>query len=59
MHLEAADTHTKKAFPFDPNPNWPSFYFSGPEIHAYMKQTVKKWNLDRDVQLNTRVLSAY
>ncbi|KAK5400860.1 hypothetical protein LTR06_011171 [Exophiala xenobiotica] len=47
------------AFPFDPNPDWLRFYSSGPEIHDYMKRTVKKWNLDRDVQLNTRVLSAY
>ncbi|KAJ9646739.1 hypothetical protein H2204_000431 [Knufia peltigerae] len=47
------------AFPFDPNPDWPRFYSSGPEIHAYIKRTVRKWNLDRDVQLNTRVLSAH
>ncbi|KAK5202989.1 hypothetical protein LTR96_011122 [Exophiala xenobiotica] len=47
------------AFPFDPNPDWPLFYSSGPAIFDYIKRTVKKWNLDRDIQLNTTVLSAY
>ncbi|KAF9779077.1 hypothetical protein IL306_002713 [Fusarium sp. DS 682] len=46
------------AFPFDPNPNWERFYASGGDILAYMKATVKKWNLDRDLQLNTRVIGA-
>ena len=46
------------AFPFDPNPNWSKFYSSGPEIQEYIKRTVEKWNLDRDVQLNTRVTEA-
>ncbi|KAL3481418.1 hypothetical protein BJX99DRAFT_243737 [Aspergillus californicus] len=46
------------AFPFDPNPSWTKFYSSGPEIQAYIKRTVKKWNLDRDIQLNTRVVGA-
>lgn len=26
---------------------------------AYMKHTVKKWRLDRDLQLNTKVIGAY
>ncbi|KAI8280842.1 putative sterigmatocystin biosynthesis monooxygenase stcW [Colletotrichum sp. SAR11_240] len=46
------------AFPFDPNPNWSRFYASGPEILEYIKSTVRKWNLDRDLQLNTRVIGA-
>lgn len=46
-------------FPFDPNPDWDHFYSSGAEIQAYIRRTVKKWNLDRDIQLNTRVLAAY
>lgn len=48
-----------KAFPFDPNPNWNRFYASGAEIQEYILRTTKKWNLDRDVQLNTRVTGAY
>ncbi|KIW98234.1 uncharacterized protein Z519_01818 [Cladophialophora bantiana CBS 173.52] len=47
------------AFPFDPNPNWDRFYSSGAEIHEYMVKTVKKWNLDRDVQLNTKVTGVF
>ncbi|KAI3559758.1 cyclohexanone 1,2-monooxygenase [Colletotrichum abscissum] len=46
------------AFPFDPNPDWSRFYASGAEILQYMKDTVKKWNLDRDLQLNTKVVGA-
>ncbi|KAG4414007.1 hypothetical protein IFR04_012874 [Cadophora malorum] len=46
------------AFPFDPNPNWSRFYASGADIQDYIKRTVKKWNLDRDIQLNTQVTRA-
>ncbi|KAL4865917.1 hypothetical protein BDV12DRAFT_199685 [Aspergillus spectabilis] len=46
------------AFPFDPNPNWTKFYSSGPEIQAYIKSTVAKWSLDRDIHLNTKVTAA-
>ncbi|KAH7029586.1 uncharacterized protein B0I36DRAFT_291378 [Microdochium trichocladiopsis] len=46
------------AFPFDPNPDWARFYASGADILAYMKATVKKWNLDRDLQLSTKVVEA-
>ena len=48
-----------QAFPFDPNPDWERFYASGGDILAYMKATVKKWGLDRDLQLNTRVVGAW
>ncbi|PSR83016.1 hypothetical protein BD289DRAFT_293034 [Coniella lustricola] len=42
-------------FPFEPNPNWSSYYASGPEIQAYIKRTVAKYHLDRDVKLQHRV----
>lgn len=47
------------AFPFDPNPDWSRFYASGADILQYMKHTVKKWSLDRDLQLNTKVVGAW
>lgn len=47
-----------QAFPFDPNPDWTRFYSSGAEIHQYIVKTAKKWHLDRDVQLNTKVVRA-
>lgn len=50
---------TDQAFPFDPNPEWDRFYASGAAIEDYIKRTVKKWNLDRDLELNTRVKSAH
>ena len=51
-------TNLIQAFPFDPSPEWTHFYASGNEIHDYIKRTVKKWNLDRDIHLNTKVTSA-
>lgn len=47
------------AFPFDPNPDWSRFYASGSDILSYIKDTVKKWSLDRDLQLDTRVVGAH
>jgi cation diffusion facilitator CzcD-associated flavoprotein CzcO len=47
-----------QAFPFDPNPDWTTFYSKGSEIHDYFKSTTKKWNLDRDLELDTKVVSA-
>jgi cation diffusion facilitator CzcD-associated flavoprotein CzcO len=46
------------AFPFDPKPDWSHFYAKGPEIHEYMLETTKKWNLDRDVKLGHKVLES-
>ena len=51
-------TNIHQAFPFDPSPDWTHFYSSGKEIHEYIKRTAKKWDLDRDVYLNTKVTSA-
>ncbi|KAI9155624.1 FAD-binding monooxygenase moxY [Paramyrothecium foliicola] len=44
-------------FPFEPNPDWSSFYAEGPEIWAYMKRTTEKYKLDEHVQFNSRVKS--
>ncbi|OQV00216.1 hypothetical protein CLAIMM_05744 [Cladophialophora immunda] len=48
-----------QAFPFDPNPEWTRFYSSGAEIEQYIVRTARKWNLYRDIQLNTRVVGAF
>ncbi|KAF9888834.1 hypothetical protein FE257_008203 [Aspergillus nanangensis] len=42
-------------FLFEPNPSWSHFYSPGPEIEQYIQRTVKKWNLDKDIQFNSRV----
>jgi cation diffusion facilitator CzcD-associated flavoprotein CzcO len=44
-------------FPFEPNPDWSSFYASGPEIWQYIKRTTKKYNLDESVQFNSKIIS--
>ncbi|KAK4941023.1 hypothetical protein LTR10_018943 [Elasticomyces elasticus] len=44
------------AFPFDPNPEWTRFYSSGAEIKQYIVRTTEKWNLDRDIHFNTKVV---
>ena len=50
------DVTIGQAFPFDPKTNWDHFYAKGQDIQDYIKTTVKKWNLDRDVRLNHKVL---
>ncbi|KAH8695160.1 hypothetical protein BGW36DRAFT_453017 [Talaromyces proteolyticus] len=47
------------AFPFDPNPDWTRFFSTGPEIWAYMKKTAQKWDLERHVKYDHRVVGAY
>ncbi|CZR63758.1 related to monooxigenase [Phialocephala subalpina] len=44
------------AFLFEPNPDWSKFYSPAPEIHAYIKRTAEKYNLTKNVQLNSKVL---
>lgn len=51
-------TDVDQAFPFDPKPDWSHFYATGQDIHAYIKETAKRWDLDRDVHLNHRVVEA-
>jgi len=43
-------------FLFEANPEWSKFYAPGPEIHAYIKKTVGKYNLDKHIQLKSKVL---
>lgn len=45
-------------FPFEPNPDWSAFYAGGGEIWEYLKRTVEKWGLDRDVRCGHRVQRA-
>ena len=47
------------AFPFDPNPEWDHFYSTGPQIQEYITKTVRKWDLDRDIEFNTKVVGTY
>ncbi len=44
--------------PFDPTPEWSSYYASGPEILADMQAKTKKWNLDRDIKFEHTVTGA-
>ena len=42
-------------FPFEGNPDWSKFYVDQKEIHAYIKNTAKKYDLCKYVQLNTTI----
>ncbi|WPH02915.1 Hypothetical protein R9X50_00578500 [Acrodontium crateriforme] len=42
-------------FPFEPNPDWSSFYVGGQEIFQYMKRATEKYNLAEKVVFNARV----
>ncbi|VTT55935.1 unnamed protein product [Fusarium fujikuroi] len=45
-------------FPFEPNPDWSSFYASGPEIWAYIKRTSDKYGLAENVRFQSKVTDA-
>ncbi|KAF5584457.1 uncharacterized protein FSUBG_12771 [Fusarium subglutinans] len=45
-------------FPFEPNPDWSSFYASGPEIWAYIKRTSDKYGLAENVKFQSKVTDA-
>ncbi|KAF5651837.1 hypothetical protein F25303_3879 [Fusarium sp. NRRL 25303] len=45
-------------FPFEPNPDWTSFYASGPEIWAYIKRTSDKYGLAETVRFESKVTDA-
>ncbi|KIW19410.1 hypothetical protein PV08_03705 [Exophiala spinifera] len=42
-------------FPFEPNPNWSTFYAGSREIWQYMKDTAVKWDLEQFVTYNSKV----
>src|SRR4051794_25396139 len=42
-------------FPFEPNPDWSSFFAGGKEIWKYMKDTAVKWELEQFVLLKSKV----
>lgn len=43
-------------FPFESNPTWSRYFSSGGEIQEYIKRTTKKYDLDRHVQLQSKVI---
>ncbi|CAJ2500396.1 Uu.00g032490.m01.CDS01 [Anthostomella pinea] len=43
-------------FPFEPNPDWSGFYVGQQEILAYIKRTTEKYGLNKNLQLNTKIL---
>ncbi|KAF5584814.1 monooxygenase [Fusarium pseudocircinatum] len=45
-------------FPFEPNPDWSSFYASGPDIWAYIKRTTDKYGLAENVRFQSKVTDA-
>ncbi|KAH0591669.1 hypothetical protein MHUMG1_10600 [Metarhizium humberi] len=45
-------------FPFEPNPDWSSFYANGSEIWQYIKRTAEKYALHEPIQFNSKVISA-
>lgn len=45
-------------FPFEQNPDWSSFYVSGPEILGYIKSVTKKYGLDEKVKFSAKVVES-
>jgi cation diffusion facilitator CzcD-associated flavoprotein CzcO len=45
-------------FPFEPNPDWSSFYADGAEIWEYIKRTSVKYGLEERVQLESKIVES-
>lgn len=46
-------------FSWEPNPDWSSFYASGPEIWKYIKRSTEKYGLDENVEFHSRVVESH
>jgi cation diffusion facilitator CzcD-associated flavoprotein CzcO len=46
------------SFSFEPNPRWPARYSLQPEIHAYIKHMVAKYDLAPHIRFDSEVASA-
>jgi cation diffusion facilitator CzcD-associated flavoprotein CzcO len=46
------------SFSFEPNPGWPARYSLQPEIHAYIKRVVAKYDLEPHIRFDSEVKSA-
>ena len=44
--------------PFNPKHDWKDFLASGPEILEYVEETTQKFDLERFMKFDTRVLEA-
>ena len=56
LNLSCANTRPDAyGFLFEPNPNWSKFFSPGAEINEYIQRTAKKWNLERNIEFNSRV----
>lgn len=44
--------------PTHPNPEWPNYYATSEQIHAYLKKTAIKYDLERYIQYSHSVESA-
>ena len=58
LHALTSFTLSSSQFNWNRNPNWSAYYSSSEEIWQYMKDTATKYDLEKYVQLNTRVESA-
>ncbi|KAI4906297.1 hypothetical protein J4E90_010642 [Alternaria incomplexa] len=58
FRMEAAVPAHIYAFPFEPNPNWSSFYAGGAEILQYIKDTTKRYGLADNIQFKAELTSA-
>jgi cation diffusion facilitator CzcD-associated flavoprotein CzcO len=45
-------------FPWEPNPDFDSFYATGPEIWNYIKKTTTKYHLDEHIKFKSRVIES-
>lgn len=46
------------AYSFEPNPDWPNYYAKAPQIYEYMKNTSKKYDVDRYMKFRHEIINA-
>ena len=46
------------SYSFELNPDWSKYYPSGPEYLGYLERVVEKYDLNRHIELSTKVVSA-
>ena len=46
------------SYSFAPNPEWPNYYATSEQIHAYMEDVAKRYEVERYIRLRHSVESA-
>lgn len=57
FHADLSLSAHSYQYTFAPNPSWSKLYASGREIHGYLQSIVKRYSVDRFIQLSHKILA--